>query len=105
MTRKTEIAGLVAKIGPGLCSSDESDPDTDADESMVSKDEQLMERLAGSGVKSWRGPTIVTCLAALRAKGLYYGRQVSRPRPSCPSKKLPPDGTPFSWISDEYIEA
>jgi hypothetical protein len=103
MTQKTEVAKLVAKIGPDLCSSDESDSNSDTDETMESNNEQLVEK-SGSGVKSWRGASIVTCFDALRTKGLYYGRQVGHSRPSRTSGKPPPDGTPLSWVSEEYLD-
>jgi hypothetical protein len=99
------VARLVARIGPDLCSSDESDPNTDMDDSTVSNEEGFMAGFVGSGVKSWRGTGVTRCLTALRTNGLYYGRHASHLHPSRPSKRPPPDGTPLSWIADGYVES
>jgi hypothetical protein len=105
MTCETEVARLVAKIGPDICSSDESDLSTNTEDSVMSEDDQSTERLAGPRIMPWRGSTITTCLTALRMKGLYYGRQINHSHVSRSSKRPPPDGTPLAWISDKYLKS
>lgn len=100
-----DLPKVIAKMGPDLCSSDESDMEIEADEvSIGDRPEPLL--LSGSVIPNWRGPALAAVLSDLRKEGLYYGRAANRHVPgySRRSNKIPPLGTPLSWIDNKYLD-
>jgi len=106
MTKGHDVAGIIAEIGPQLCSSDESDFDSEVGSEMEVERQPITERASRrAATKSWRGPAIMSFLDILRGEGLYYNRSVPLSGQSLPSKLPPPDKTPFSWISGKYLDS
>lgn len=102
MGKTQEFARLVAKLGPDICSSEDSDVDEDDGDGMQVDSGQSIRASPKTTTKSWRGPIITTCVSKLRIAGLYYGKRSTRS--NCLLTKPPPDGTPISWISQDYME-
>lgn len=107
MADAQDLAHTIARIGPDLCSSDESDAGSDLDDEMEVDGAPSLSNMACSVTPIWRGPALATVLSDLRYEGLYYGRNARGPRPTRPrmSTKLPPNRTPLSWIDSEYLDS
>jgi hypothetical protein len=112
MTEGHKVAGIITEIGPQLCSSDESDVGSEKDnvgseegDEMELERQPIIGQASRRAIKSWQGPAIKSFLNALRSEGLYYNRSVPLLGRSLPSKLPPPNKTPRSWISGDYIDS
>jgi hypothetical protein len=98
---ENRIAALIGKIGPGVCSSDESDDDTD-DTSRNGRSHTSQHR---SSKIPLRSPEFAAFMNSIRRSGLYYRKKSALSKDSTNSAvhQPPPDGMPLAWISEEYM--
>jgi hypothetical protein len=104
LSEENRMAGLIGKIGPGLCSSDESDANTDG----VGRNGQSHTSQRKSRKIPLRSPEFAAFMDSIRRGGLYYGKNSTLHKDPTNSDDItycqpPPDGMPFAWISEEYM--
>jgi hypothetical protein len=101
---ENRMAALIGNMGPGVCSSGESDNDTNN----TSRDGRSHASQYKSSKISLRSPEFAAFMNSIQRSGLYYRKKSTLSKDPTNSDGItgcqpPPDGMPLAWISEEYM--
>jgi hypothetical protein len=104
ISEENMLAALIGKIGPNVCSSDESD---DVDINSTAQEAQNHASHQKPRTTSQRSPEFAAFMNSIQRSGLYYRKKTPRSEHLTidhnSASQPPPDGTPITWISEEFM--
>lgn len=98
------MAALIGKIGPGMCSSDESDADTNG----TGLNRQIHTSKRKPRKVQLRSPEFAAFMDSIQSSGLYFSKKSTLSQDPTDSDEVtfhppPSDGMPLTWISEGYM--